>query len=115
MAPGIPERRTHDDMRHGTTTLFAALDIATGEVFGELHRRRCSTEFLQFLRTIEANVPAQLDVHLVMDNYGTHKPPAVKAWFARHPQVPRALHANLCVLTQSGAALACKPDREVHP
>jgi transposase len=86
MAPGIPERRTHDYMRHGTTTLFAALDIATGKVIGEMHRRHRSGEFLQFLRTIEANVPAELDVHVVMDNYGTHKTPAIKAWFARHPR-----------------------------
>ncbi|MGY2492949.1 IS630 family transposase [Cupriavidus sp. CP313] len=86
LAPGIPERRTHDYMRHGTTTLFAALDIATGKVIGELHRRHRSSEFLQFLRTIEANVPTKLDVHLVMDNYGTHKTPSVKAWFARHPR-----------------------------
>ncbi len=86
LAPGIPERRTHDYMRHGTTTLFAALDIATGKVIGELHRRHRSSEFLQFLRTIEANVPPKLDVHLVMDNYGTHKTPSIKAWFARHPR-----------------------------
>lgn len=86
LAPGIPERRTHDYMRHGTTTLFAALDIATGEVIGELHRRHRSTEFLQFLRTIDANVPTDLDVHLVLDNYGTHKTPSVKNWFARHPR-----------------------------
>jgi transposase len=86
LAPGIPQRRTHDYMRHGTTTLFAALDIATGEVIGELHRRHRSSEFLHFLRTIEANVPPQLDVHLVMDNYGTHKTPAIRAWFARHPR-----------------------------
>ena len=86
LAPGIPERRTHDYMRHGTTTLFAALDIASGEVIGELHRRHRSTEFLQFLRTIDANVPSDLDVHLVMDNYGTHKTPALKNWFARHPR-----------------------------
>ena len=86
LAPGIPERRTHDYMRHGTTTLFAALDIATGEVIGELHRRHRSNEFLQFLRTIEANVPSELDVHLVMDNYGTHKTPSIQAWFARHPR-----------------------------
>ena len=86
LAPGIPERRTHDYMRHGTTTLFAALDIASGEVIGELHRRHRSSEFLQFLRTIDANVPAALDVHLVMDNYGTHKTPTVKEWFARHPR-----------------------------
>ena len=86
LAPGIPERRTHDYMRHGTTTLFAALDIATGAVIGELHRRHRSSEFLKFLRTIEANVPSDLDIHLVMDNYGTHKTPAIKSWFARHPR-----------------------------
>ncbi|MBL8450677.1 MAG: IS630 family transposase [Dechloromonas sp.] len=86
LAPGIPERRTHDYMRHGTTTLFAALDIANGDVIGELHRRHRSTEFLKFLRTIETSVPADLDVHLVMDNYGTHKTPSVKHWFARHPR-----------------------------
>jgi transposase len=86
LAPGIAERRTHDYERHGTTTLFAALDIATGEVIGQLHRRHRSTEFLKFLRTIETNVPPQLDVHLVMDNYGTHKTPTVRAWFARHPR-----------------------------
>jgi transposase len=84
MAPGIPERRTHDYMRHGTTSLFAALDIATGRVIGQLHRRHRSKEFLQFLRTIDQSVPRALDVHLVMDNYGTHKTPAVRGWFARH-------------------------------
>jgi transposase len=86
LAPGIAERRTHDYERHGTTTLFAALDIATGEVIGQLHRRHRSNEFLQFLRTIESNVPQDLAVHLVMDNYGTHKTPKVRAWFARHPR-----------------------------
>ena len=86
LAPGLPERRTHDYLRHGTTTLFAALDIATGAVIGEVHRRHRSSEFLKFLRTIEANVPPALDVHLVMDNYGTHKTPSIKAWFARHPR-----------------------------
>jgi transposase len=86
LAPGIPERRTHDYMRHGTTTLFAALDIATGTVIGELHRRHRSSEFLKFLRTIEASVPPDLDIHLVMDNYGTHKTPTIRAWFARHPR-----------------------------
>lgn len=86
MMPGCPERRTHDYVRHGTTTLFAALDIATGKVIGELHRRHRSREFLQFLRTVDQNVPASLQVHLVMDNYGTHKTPTVKAWFARHPR-----------------------------
>jgi transposase len=86
LAHGVPERRTHDYMRHGTTTLFAALDIATGEVIGELHRRHRRSEFLKFLRTIDANVPPELDVHLVMDNYGTHKTSQINAWFARHPR-----------------------------
>lgn len=86
LAPCIPERRTHDYMRHGTTTLFAALDIATGEVIGEVPRRHRSSEFMRFLRTIEASVPSNLEVHLVMDNYGTHKTPSIKAWFARHPR-----------------------------
>jgi transposase len=86
MMPGLPERRTHDYQRHGTTTLFAALDIASGEVIGELHRRHRSSEFLKFLRTIEANVPDTLEVHLVMDNYGTHKTRIVRGWLARHPR-----------------------------
>jgi transposase len=83
---GVAERRSHDYVRYGTTTLFAALDLATGKVIGELHRRHRSSEFLKFLRTIDQNVPPELDIHLVMDNYGTHKSPTVKAWFARHPR-----------------------------
>lgn len=86
LAPGLPERRTHDYKRHGTTSLFAALDIATGRVIGELHRRHRSREFLAFLRTIDLNVPSALDVHLILDNYGTHKTPSVKGWLARHPR-----------------------------
>lgn len=86
LAPGIAERRTHDYERHGTTTLFAALDIATGSVIEDLHRRHRSTEFLQFLRIIEAKVPEVLDSRLVMDNYGTHKAPAIRTWLARHPR-----------------------------
>lgn len=84
LAPGLPERRTHDYTRHGTTTLFAALDLASGRVIGQLHRRHRSKEFLAFLRTVEANVPAEFQVHLILDNYGTHKTPSVKAWLARH-------------------------------
>jgi len=83
---GVAERRSHDYVRHGTTTLFAALDLATGHVIGELHRRHRTTEFLKFLRTIEDTVPPELDIHLVMDNYGTHKTPSVRNWFARHPR-----------------------------
>lgn len=86
LAPGLPERRTHDYVRHGTTTLFAALDVATGSVIGQLHRRHRAKEFLAFLRTIEASVPAALGVHLVMDNSSTHKTPSVRGWLARHPR-----------------------------
>jgi transposase len=86
LAPGLPARRTHDYLRHGTTSLFAALDVASGKVIGQLHRRHRAKEFMKFLATIERNVPAHLEVHLVMDNYGTHKTAAVKAWFVRHPR-----------------------------
>jgi transposase len=86
MTFGSPERRTHDYRRHGTTSLFAALDVATGKVIGECHRRHRSHEFLQFLETIDASVPANLDVHLILDNYGTHKTPRVRRWFGRHPR-----------------------------
>src|SRR6188768_1996034 len=84
MTFGSPERRTHDYRRHGTTSLFAALDVASGRVIGECHRRHRSQEFLQFLATIDASVAPDLEVHLILDNYGTHKTPRVRRWFARH-------------------------------
>jgi transposase len=86
MMPGMPERRTHDYARHGTTTLFAAFDIADGTVIGQLHRQHRATEFKKFLITIDKAVPAELDIHLICDNYGTHKTPAIRAWLAKHPR-----------------------------
>ena len=86
MRPGQPERRTHDYLRHGTTTLFAALDVATGEVLGECYARHRAREFLRFLRAIDDNVPADLDVHLIVDNYATHKTRDVRRWLAKHPR-----------------------------
>jgi putative transposase len=86
MGLGYVEGATHDYERHGTTTLFAALDIANGQVITDCKPRHRNQEFLAFLKQIEANVPPQLDVYLVMDNYGTHKHEKVKAWFARHPR-----------------------------
>ena len=83
MAPGAAERRTHDYTRHGTTTLFAALDVATGAVIGKCYRRHRAKEFLAFLKEVEAAVPEGLDVHLVMDNYATHKTEKVRQWLAR--------------------------------
>ena len=86
MMPGAPERRTHDYVRHGTTSLFAALDIATGQVIGQHQRRHRHQEFLRFLKTIDKNTPAELDLHLVCDNYATHRTPAIKTWLAAHPR-----------------------------
>lgn len=85
MMPGIPERRTHSYVRHGTTSLFAALDIASGFVIGKCYKRHRATEFLDFLRQVDRAVPDGLDVHIVMDNYATHKTAKVRAWLARRP------------------------------
>lgn len=86
MMPGMPERRTHDYYRHGITSLFAAFNIADGTVISELHRQHRAAEFKKFLITIDKSVPAELDVHLVCDNYGTHKTRAIKTWLAKHPR-----------------------------
>src|SRR6266446_3989080 len=83
MRPGQPERRTHDYLRHGTTTLFAALDVATGEILGECYPRHRHQEFLRFLKTIDEDVPDDLDIHLILDNYATHKTPTVQRWLAK--------------------------------
>jgi len=86
LKPGQPERATHDYFRHGTTSLFAALDIATGKVIGRCHGQHRHQEFLRFLDTIDEQVPVHLDIHLVLDNYGTHKTPKVAAWFRKRPR-----------------------------
>ena len=86
MRPGQPVRRSHDYTRHGTTSLFAALDVATGRVIGECYPRHRAAEFRRFLDRIEANVPQNLDVHLVMDNYATHKTKLVRDWLAKRPR-----------------------------
>lgn len=85
MLPGRTERRTPDYQRHGTTSLFAALDVATGNVIGTCYERHRATEFLAFLQIIEQRVPDGLQIHLVMDNYATHKTPAIKSWLAKRP------------------------------
>ncbi len=84
--PTTPARRTHDYVRHGTSSLFAALDLATGKIISSMHRRHRHQEFLKFLKKIDAEVPAELDVHLICDNYGTHKTPVIKNWLLRHPR-----------------------------
>ena len=86
MQPGQAERRTHDYRRHGTTSLFAALDVKTGTVIAETHRRHRAVEFRKFLDRVDESVPADLDVHIIMDNYATHKTPLIWAWFAKRPR-----------------------------
>lgn len=86
MRPGQVERRTHDYVRHGTTSLFAALDVKTGQVIGECHRRHRSSEFRRFLDAIDAAVPKHLDVHVILDNYGTHKTALIRRWLLKRPR-----------------------------
>ena len=86
LLPTTPARRTHDYVRHGTTSLFAALAVVSGKVISATHRRHRHQEFLKFLRTIDRSVPAGLEVHLVCDNHGTHKTPEIKRWLLRHPR-----------------------------
>jgi hypothetical protein len=85
MMPGMPERRTHDYLRHGVTSLFAAFNIADGTVISAIHRRHRATEFKKFLTKIDSEVPGHLDIHLVWDNYGTHKTPAIGMSYHKGP------------------------------
>lgn len=86
LRPGQAERGTHDYRRHGTTTLFAALDVKTGQVLGQTRARHRAVEFRTFLDVIDANVPPDLDIHIILDNYGTHKTAIIRSWFAKRPR-----------------------------
>jgi transposase len=86
MMPGMPEKRTHNYVRHGTTSLFAALNVEDGTVISALHRRHRAVEFKKFLTKIDTEIPDHLDVHLICDNYGTHKHPSITRWLAAHPR-----------------------------
>jgi transposase len=86
MSPGVPARQSHDYERHGTTSLFAAMDVKTGKTISAVHRRHRHQEFLKFLDAIDASLPPDTEVHIVMDNYGTHKVDKVRRWFLRHPR-----------------------------
>jgi transposase len=86
MQPGLPERASHDYKRHGTSSLYAALDIGTGKVIGSLHSRHRAIEFKQFLQTLDREVPGELDVHVILDNSSTHKTPAIRKWLTAHPR-----------------------------
>ncbi|MCA1679361.1 MAG: IS630 family transposase, partial [Actinobacteria bacterium] len=86
LVPGSPQRASHDYKRHGTSSLYAALDLSTGQVHSALHRRHRAIEFKKFLKLIDDEVPAELDVHLVLDNSSTHKTPAIQRWLKAHPR-----------------------------
>ena len=111
MRPGQAARRSHDYKRHGTTSLFAALDIATGRVIGKCYGRHRAKEFRKFLDEIEAAVPDGLDAHLVMDNYATHKTPLIRNWMAKRPRFACASDANQFILAQSGRTFLCAHHR----
>ena len=102
---GYVEGVTHDYRRHGTTTLFAALDTANGKVLAQCRPRHRHQEYLSFLREIEKNVPENLDVHIIVDNYATHKHLRVRRRFRTRPRFPCALHSDLFLLAQSGGNL----------
>ena len=108
--PGLPERRTHDYLRHAITTLFAALDVATGEVYGSIHRRHRAAEFKKFLITLDGQIPAGLDVHLICDNYATHKAQAVAKWLATHPRFH--MHFTPTCASWLGRAVVRAADRQ---
>ena len=107
MMPGMPEKRTHDYVRNGTTSLFAAFNIADGTVISSLHRRHRSIEFKKFLAKIDAEVPADLDVHLICDNLANCKTPVIQAWLARHPRFCLHFTPAGSMLETGAHALGC--------
>ena len=86
MRPGVPARQTHDYVRNGTTNLYAALDVASGKVIADMTERHRADEFRRFLNLINRSVPAELDVHVIVDNSSTHKTPEIHRWLVRHPR-----------------------------
>ena len=119
LRPGLPERRTHDYVRGGTTNLYAALDVASGKVIADMTERHRADEFRRFLNLINRSVPEDLDVHLVVDNVSTHKTPEIHRWLVRHPRFTPALHADLQLVDEPGRALVRRAHQQVaatrHP
>ena len=114
LRPGLPESRTHDYVRHGTTTLFAALEVATGKVVDACFDRHRHQEFLRFLKQVAKAYPRR-ELHVVVDNYAAHKHPAVTAWLATPPADHPALHPDLGVLAEPGRGLLRHPHPPSHP
>ena len=105
LIPGTPERRTHDYRRHGTTNLYAALDVASGHVIADMTPRHRAEEFRRFLNLIDHSVPADLDVHVIVDNNATHKTPAIQRWLLRHPRFTLHFTPTYSSLAEPGRAL----------
>ena len=112
MVPGRAQTMTHDYKRHGTTTLFAALNVLTGHVIGSCLPRHRHEEFLKFLRTIDREVPKALAVHMILDNYATHKHPERESLAGKPSPVPPAFHPDLLVLAEPGRAVVPGADRQ---
>jgi hypothetical protein len=115
LKPGKVGTRTHDYVRNGTTTLFAALNVLEGTVIGRCMQRHRHQEFVRFLNAVERAAPAGKVIHAIMDNYGSHKHPKVLAWLARHPPLDLPLHADLGLVAQCGRDLLLGPDPPPHP
>ena len=115
MLPATPARMTHDYVRNGTTSLFAALDVATGSVIGQSYRRHRHQEFLRFLKLIDKAVPKDLDLHLVLDNYATHKTPAVKEWLLKHPRFHLHFTPDQRIVAEPGRAVVRRADQPQAP
>ena len=115
MLPTTPARMTHDYVRNGTTSLFAAFDLASGSVIAQPYRRHRHQEFLRFLKLIDTAVPKDLDLHLVLDNYATHKTPEIQAVAAEAPPLPPALHPDQLQLAQPGRALVRRAHQPQAP
>ena len=113
LRPGLPERHTHDYVRHGTTNLYAALDVASGKVIADMTERHRAVEFRRFLNLINRCVPEDLDVHLVVDNVSTHKTPEIHRWLLRHPRFTSPFHPDLQLVDQHGRALVRRADQQV--
>ena len=113
LLPGVPERHTHDYVRNGTTNLYAALDVASGQVIADMSPRHRAEEFRRFLNLIDASVPAHLDVHVVLDNSSTHKTPSIQRWLSAPPALHAPLHAHLQLVAQPRRALVRRADHEV--
>ena len=116
MEPGRPERQTHDYARHGTTSLFAALNVATGQIIGHCHQRHRHQEFLKFLAQIDQAIPEEpgVEIHLVMDNYATHKTSRVQRWFARRPRYHVHFTPTERLVAQPGRTILCGDHRETY-